>query len=69
MIGDGSRVLSLGSSGLVVPASGRAVAVVGLDDVIVVDTPDALLVAHGAHAQQVKEVVERLRETGAAELL
>ncbi len=69
VIGDGSRVLSLGSSGLVVPASGRAVAVVGLDDVIVVDTPDALLVAHGSQAQQVKDVVERLRETGAAELL
>ena len=30
--------------GLVVPAGGRLVAVVGLDDVVVVDTPDAVLV-------------------------
>jgi mannose-1-phosphate guanylyltransferase len=69
VVGDGSRVLSLGSTGLVVPASGRAVAVVGLDDVVVVDTPDALLVTSTEHAQQVKDVVERLRATGGQDLL
>ncbi len=69
VIGDGSRVLSVGSTGLVVPAAGRTVAVVGLDDVVVVDTPDALLVTSTAAAQRVKEVVERLKATGAEELL
>ena len=37
------------------------VAVVGLDDVVVVDTPDALLVTTRARAQQVKQVVDGLK--------
>jgi mannose-1-phosphate guanylyltransferase/mannose-6-phosphate isomerase len=39
----------------------RFVAAVGLDDIIVVETPDAVLVAHKNHAQDVKEVVSRLK--------
>jgi mannose-1-phosphate guanylyltransferase/mannose-6-phosphate isomerase len=39
----------------------RFVAAVGLDDIIVVETPDAVLVAHKKHAQDVKEVVSRLK--------
>ncbi len=50
------------------PGSGRVVAVVGLDDVVVVDTPDALLVTSREHAQRVKEVVAGLGETGHADL-
>ena len=44
------------------------VAVVGLDDVVVVDTPDALLVTTRARAQQVKAVVESLRSDGRTDL-
>ncbi|MEW6331747.1 MAG: mannose-1-phosphate guanylyltransferase/mannose-6-phosphate isomerase [Pseudomonadota bacterium] len=39
----------------------RFLAAVGLDDIIVVETPDAVLVAHKNHAQDVKEVVSRLK--------
>jgi len=39
----------------------RFVAAVGLDDIIVVETPDAVLVAHKNHAHDVKEVVNRLK--------
>ena len=39
----------------------RFLAAVGLDDIIVVETPDAVLVAHKDHAQDVKEVVGRLK--------
>ncbi len=55
-------------SGLVVPGSGRVVAVVGLDDVVVVDTPDALLVTTRARAQDVKRVVADLVDDGRADL-
>ena len=48
--------------------SGRVVAVVGLDDVVVVDTPDALLVTTRARAQEVKAVVAALKEAGRADL-
>jgi mannose-1-phosphate guanylyltransferase len=51
-----------------VPRSGRVVAVVGLDDIVVVDTADALLVTTRAHAQQVKQVVTDLQEDGRGDL-
>ena len=39
----------------------RLLAAVGLDEIIVVETSDAVLVAHKSHAQHVKEVVNRLK--------
>ena len=57
------------SRGVVVPASGRLVAVLGLDDVVVVDTPDALLVVARSPAQDVKAVVDALRAAGRTDLL
>ena len=39
----------------------RFLAAVGLNDIIVIETPDAVLVAHKKHAQDVKEVVNRLK--------
>jgi len=68
VLGDASLVRPLDSTGLVVPRSGRVVAVVGLDDVVVVDTPDALLVTTRAHAQQVKQVVTGLQQDGRGDL-
>lgn len=44
-----------------VHTDGRLVAVVGVDDLIVVDTPDALLIGHREKTQMVKSVVEELR--------
>jgi hypothetical protein len=44
-----------------VRSDGRLVAVVGLDDVVVVETPDAVLVASRQQAEAVKAIVERLR--------
>jgi mannose-1-phosphate guanylyltransferase len=68
VLGDPGAVLDVDTSGLVVPGSGRLVAIVGLDDVVVVDTPDALLVTTRARAQDVKQVVTELRESGRSEL-
>lgn len=50
-------------------AESRALAVVGLDDVIVVETPDAVLVTHKERAQDVKKVVDRLKREGRTEHL
>jgi mannose-1-phosphate guanylyltransferase len=70
VLGDGARVLALESAGaVVVPGSGRLVAVLGLEDVVVVDTPDALLVTTRARAQGVKDVVEAVRRRGEDDLL
>ena len=61
VLGDAELVEAIDATGLVVPAGGRLVAVVGLDDVVVVDTPDAVLVTTRARAQQVKQVVDALK--------
>jgi mannose-1-phosphate guanylyltransferase len=61
VLGDAAQVRLVDSTGVVVPASGRLVALVGVEDVVVVDTPDALLVMSRERAQDVKGVVEQLR--------
>ena len=42
--------------------TGKVIATVGIHDLVIVDTPDALLVAHKSAAQKVKTVVEILKE-------
>lgn len=68
VLGDPGLVAGIDATGLVVPAAGKLVAVVGLDDVVVVDTPDALLVTTRARAQEVKAVVAMLKERGREDL-
>ena len=68
VLGDAGLVRAEAASGLVVPGSGRVVAVVGLDDVVVVDTPDALLVTSRRDAQRVKDVVAGLCAEGRDDL-
>ena len=67
VLGDASRVHARDASGLVVPGD-RLVAVVGLEDVVVVDTGDALLVTSLERAQDVKAVVAALHERGDRDL-
>ncbi|MEI7446192.1 MAG: mannose-1-phosphate guanylyltransferase/mannose-6-phosphate isomerase [Burkholderiales bacterium] len=47
-----------------VQSDDRLVAAVGVDNLLVVDTPDALLVASKDASQQVKEIVTRLKSRG-----
>jgi mannose-1-phosphate guanylyltransferase len=49
---------------VVVPRSGRLVSAVGVHDMIIVDTPDALLVCPRERAQDVKKLVDSLKERG-----
>ena len=58
------EVLLLGTSNTHVQSEDRLVAAVGVEDLLVVDTPDALLVAHRGASQQVREVVDQLRKRG-----
>jgi len=68
ILGEAGLVLAKDTTGFVLPGSGRTVAVLGLDDVVVVDTPDALLVTTRARAQDVKALVDLLKATGRAAL-
>ena len=62
--------LAVGATGCTIEArGGRLVAVAGAQGLVVIDTPDALLVVTEGQAQRVKEIVERLRAAGRTELL
>lgn len=64
------QVLLRDSSRLVVvPQSGRLVAGLGLTNVVLVDTPDVLLVCARDRAQEVKKLVDELKERGEEDLV
>lgn len=69
VLGDGAQVLSDASSGIVVSESSRLVALVGVEDIVVVDTADVLLVTTKAKAQDVKNLVGRMKVSGGGHLL
>ena len=66
--GVGDQV-SIGSRGVYSWAPGKVVALIGVSDLVVIDTPDALLIAARDSTEEVKAVVEKLRQDGREELL
>jgi mannose-1-phosphate guanylyltransferase/mannose-6-phosphate isomerase len=56
-------------SGSLVRAESRIVAVVGVKDLVVVETADAVLVAHKDQVQRVKQIVDHLKAEGRTEHL
>jgi mannose-1-phosphate guanylyltransferase len=62
-------VLILDSRGCLVHSPQKAVGLIGMKDLIVVDTPDALLICPRDRAQEVKKIVEMLEAQGKLELL
>lgn len=69
ILGEDARVLADASSGIIITDTGRTIALVGVKDIVVVDTPDALLVTTTANAQKVKAVVDALRVAGRDDVL
>jgi mannose-1-phosphate guanylyltransferase len=65
----GADVLSEGSQGNYVDAGKKLVALLGVRDLVVVDTPDALLVADRARAQDVGKLVKLLEKRKREDLL
>lgn len=62
------EVIGEDATGFVMTSKGRTVVAMGLDDVVVVDTPDAVLVTTRERAQDVKGIVARLNEIGREDL-
>jgi len=54
---------------LIVGADDKVVATVGIEDLIIVDTHDALLICHKDRAQDVKKIVDMLKELEREEYL
>jgi mannose-1-phosphate guanylyltransferase len=73
-MGDGNRgkgqILAVDSANnILMGGEGRTIAMVGVEDLIVVDTPDALLICRKADAQRIKEVISHLEKDGRKDLL
>jgi len=56
--------IAVDSSDCLIYADGRMVATVGVHNVVIVSTPDAILVCHRERCQDVKKVVEQLGTAG-----
>ena len=63
------NVIDFDSRNSILYADKRLVATIGLEDMVVVDTEDATLVCHKSRAQDVRKVVEALRQRNAEEHL
>ncbi|HWY47124.1 MAG TPA: mannose-1-phosphate guanylyltransferase [Bryobacteraceae bacterium] len=63
------EALAHASSGNYIDAEGKLVALVGVKDLVIVDTPDALLIAHRSRAQEVGDVVKLLEKQRRHDLL
>jgi len=66
LIGD---VKTAATTNSYVRAESRLVVTLGIDDMIVVDTDDAVLVAHRDHVQDIKKIVEELGAESRPEIL
>lgn len=70
LLGDSSNLVQMDSAGdVVVAEAGRTIALLGVNDMVVVDTPDALLVAPRARSQEVKDMVNKIADMGRDDIL
>ncbi|MGL1935269.1 MAG: mannose-1-phosphate guanylyltransferase/mannose-6-phosphate isomerase [Fibrobacterales bacterium] len=58
------NLINVDSKNNLVLTNGRKVALVGVEDMIIVDTPDALLITPKGSSQKVKDVVNQLEKEG-----
>lgn len=64
-----SEVINIDSTDSLIHTDGRVIAIVDVDNIVVVDTENALLITTKSRAQSVKKVVERLKEEKRTDLL
>lgn len=65
----GGSVINIDTTDALIHTDGRLIALVDVDNLIVVDTKDALLITSKSHAQGVKKIVEKLKKENRKELL
>ncbi len=63
------KILTLDSHGNIVYSDKAVVALIDVNNLVVVDTGDTLLIGHKQQMQRVKDIVEHLRALGKSELL
>ncbi len=61
------NVIALGCQNSLIRAEKRLVAAIGIEDVCIIETADAVLIARNDQTQRVREVVDELQQRGATE--
>ena len=62
-------VISVDSKNSIIQGDKKLIAAVGLDNIVIVDTEDAILICHKDDAGKIKDVMKQLEDTGRNELL
>ena len=70
IVGDSlDKVISVDTHGSIISSNKKLIALSGLDDIIVIDTDDALLICKKDSAKTVKDIIKKLKEKEKYELL
>ncbi len=69
VIGESVKFVGINTTNSLIEGDEKLIAVVGLSDIVVVDTPDAILICSKDKTQDVKKIVERLKEEKRGEFL
>ncbi len=67
--GETTGLFTIQSKGNYVYAPGKTVALLGVDDLVIVETPDALLITTRARSQDVSKLVRAIHEDGREDLI
>lgn len=62
-------VIAVNTKSCILQGQDKLIATVGIEDMIVVDTKDALLICHKDHAGEIKELIEKLKDFNHGEYL
>jgi mannose-1-phosphate guanylyltransferase/mannose-6-phosphate isomerase len=62
--GEPDRTIMVDTSGTFIHSSGRTIAAVGVDDLIIIDDDDATLIVRKGHTEKVRAVIDQLKGTG-----
>jgi mannose-1-phosphate guanylyltransferase len=65
----GGKIYNIDTSDALIHTNGRPIVVIDVDNIIIIDTKDALLVCSKSKAQNVKKIVQILKEENRNELL
>ncbi len=65
----GGEVINIDTTDAIIHSDGRLIAAIDVDNLIIIDTKEALLVCSKSHAQSVKKIVELLKEQKRKDLL
>ena len=57
-----NHTLAISSHNNLIHSNGRLVALVGIDDMVIIDTEEILMIIPKSKSQDVKKIVERLKE-------